>query len=511
MPSRTGASRVPYRGSMADPRPDYEQAPVPAGAPGSARRRVGLAVALTLVGAVVVVAAIRAVGLLSTGGAGASPSAGSAAAAASGAAIGPEPSRVPVPPTSPGLIAVVDDNGALSTMDDGGGSRVDYPAPGIFFGFPAWSPDGSRIAVTGEGPTDTAIYVYTVPRGGAGGPAAGGKPVVIYRSADRPPFYLYWTPDGRAVAFLATEATDISLRIAPADGSAPLDGSGPAAIIRQGAPLYYDWIDAKRLLLHVGSGSEAFVGEVGLDGKAIQPALPGTGIFRSAIASGDRRYVAYVRSRTAGSSQVVVAARKGSTSHEMPVFGVAAFVFDPTGDTLASIGALAPVDPAVTVPIGPLRLIDPASGAVRTLLDGSVVGFFWSPDGKTIAALSLAQPGDDQVTAGRGVILAGAVAPGPSGGQAAQAPGTVVRLTFVDVATGSARPEQVVRLADHFVNQLLPYFDQYALSHRLWSPDSASILLPLVDASGRDQVVVVPADGADPRSVADGDKGFWSP
>ena len=80
----------------------------------------------------------------------------------------------------------------------------------------------------------------------------------------------------------------------------------------------------------------------------------------------------------------------------------------------------------------------------------------------------------------------------------AQAPGTVVRLTFVDVASGTATPQRVVRLADHFVSQLLPYFDQYALSHRLWSPDSASILLPLVDASGRDQVVVVPADGFRP-------------
>jgi hypothetical protein len=61
------------------------------------------------------------------------------------------------------------------------------------------------------------------------------------------------------------------------------------------------------------------------------------------------------------------------------------------------------------------------------------------------------------------------------------------------------------------VNQLLPYFDQYALSHRLWSPDSASILLPLVDSVGRDQVVVVPADGSEPRPITGGAKGFWSP
>ena len=503
-PSRTGGagSRIVVRWLTRDP--TMSRSRCPQASRGGARRHLGLAVALTLVGAVVVVGAIQAVGLLTTRGAGAASSGGPAAS--SGAAVAPgssaqvaspvasappaqspeasEAPRSPVPPTSPGLIAVVDDNGALSTMDDGGGSRVDYPAPGIVFGFPAWSPDGSRIAVVGEGPNDSAIYVYTVPRGDAGSPAAGGKPVVIYRSADRPPFYLYWTPDGRAVAFLATEATEIALRIAPADGSAPLDGSGPAAIIRQGAPLYYDWVDAKRLLLHVGVGSEAFVGEVGLDGKAIQPALPGTGVFRSASVSRDGRYLAYVRSNTDGSGQLVVAPRKGTASHEVPVFGIAAFDFDPTGDTLASIAADKPVDPTVGVPVGPLRLIDPATGAVRTLLDGSVVAFFWSPDGKTIAALSLAQPGDDQVTAGTGVVLAGAVAPGPSAGGVAQAAGIAVRLAFVDVSTGTVRSERVVRLAEHFVNQLLPYFDQYALSHRLWSPDSASLLLPLVDATG---------------------------
>ena len=380
-------------------------------------------------------------------------------------------------------------------MDDGGGSRVSYPAPGVAFGFPAWSPDGSRIAVVGAGPNDTAIYVFTVPGGGAaasGGlraasPTIGPEPVVIYRSADRLPFYLYWTPDGRQVGFLAGEEVGLSLRIAPADGSAPLDGSGPASLIRQGAPLYFDWIDAGRLLLHVDVGSDAFTGEVGLDGASVQPALEGTGLFRSASVSRDGRYVAYVRSETDGSEKLVVASRDGSASHEMPVFGPAAFVFDPTGDTLASIASKEPVAPDAAFPFGPLRLTDPATGAVRTLLDGPVVAFFWSPDGRTIAAILPSQPGDDQVTGGTGTVLAGAVGPRPAPNTVAQARGVAARLAFIDVSSGAARSERVVQLADQFVNQLLPYFDQYALSHRLWSPDSASILLPLVDAAGAER------------------------
>ena len=71
--------------------------------------------------------------------------------------------------------------------------------------------------------------------------------------------------------------------------------------------------------------------------------------------------------------------------------------------------------------------------------------------------------------------------------------------------------ERVVRPVSDFVNQILPYFDQYALSHRLWAPDSASIILPLVDSSGGTQIVVVPADGTDSRPIADGVSGFWNP
>jgi TolB protein len=497
------------------------------GTPDDPRRRLRLAVALIGVIAVVLVAAIQAVGLL-TGTTGVAPSASaasSAAAAPGSSSARPSPVAVPSPaasippasfsppgpPTSPGLIAIVDDSGALSTMDDGGGSRLMYPAPGVVFGFPAWSPDGTRIAVVGQTVRDTAIYVFSIPRGHTATANGATRPKVIYRSADRPPFYLYWTPDSRSVAFLATEATEISLRIAPADGSAPGDGSGSAPIIRHGAPLYFDWVKSDRLLLHVGTGSKAFVGEVGLDGVSVRPALPGTGEFRAASVSRNGRYLAYVRSRTDTRSELIVAARNGKGSQKLPFFGPAAFAFDPTGDTLAAIAATTPADPAVGVPIGPLRLIESRTGTVRTLLDRSVVAFFWSPDGKKIAALRLAQPGDDQVAAGSGLVLAGASVPRPSPGGIAQAPGIVVRLAFVDVATGRVGRDRVIRLGDHFVEQLLSYFDQYALSHRLWSPDGASILLPLVDASGRDQLVVVPAGGADPRPIAGGAKGFWSP
>ena len=94
---------------------------------------------------------------------------------------------------------------------------------------------------------------------------------------------------------------------------------------------------------------------------------------------------------------------------------------------------------------------------------------------------------------------------------ATPSPGAEVRLAFIDVGTGEVRSERVVQPAATLVGQILPYFDQYALSHRFWSPDSASIVLPLVDGTGRTKIMVVPADGTDSRSLAAGESAFWSP
>jgi hypothetical protein len=60
-------------------------------------------------------------------------------------------------------------------------------------------------------------------------------------------------------------------------------------------------------------------------------------------------------------------------------------------------------------------------------------------------------------------------------------------------------------VSETFGFQILPYFDQYALSH------SSAIVLPLTDENNLDHVVVIPADGGDPHAVATGWVGFWSP
>ena len=443
-----------------------------------------------------------------------------------------------------GSIVIVGTDGSLSLVDSKGQTLVLQPPGDATFAFPAWSPDGSKLAAIRIDATGTAILVFDA-RALAGGERIA--PRVIFRSATISPFYAAWTPDSRAVSFLADEADELWLRVAPADGSAPLDGTGPGAKIRSGNPFYFDWIGNDRLLAHVGSGADAFLGEIGLDGAPAGPALGAPGDFRPAVVNHDGTLISYVRAAQTGPAHVVVSHRDGTNERTMPVFGSAGVTFDPTGDTVASIGPAVDGGQPFTIPIGPLRLLDPSSGKVRTLLDGTVVSFWWSPDARTIAALRV-QPIAGASGGGSGsggsaasaspLASAGAAAtpPTPSpvasiaaslqpvpsvpvGSSAAPAGSTApspsastseVRLLFVDVASGHVEAQSVVEPGQVFIDQFLVYFDQYALSHQLWAPDSSSLLLPIADPDGTTHVNVMSRDGKPPIRI-DGTIGLWSP
>jgi TolB protein len=383
-----------------------------------------------------------------------------------------------------GKVALLRRDGSSISVVDASGETVFFSEAGTgTFGFPAWSPDGAHIATTRTADTQHSVVVIDT------SPAAAPEAqAVIFESATSQPFYLSWRPDSQAVSFLASEPAGLALRIAPVDASAPLDGSGPDAIVRDGNPFYFDWIGADRLVAHIGTGPEAFLGEIGLDGEGPGGALGAPGEFRSPMMSHDGEYFGVVRAGraaedgSAGPAAIVLTKRDGEDAGSMPVFGPGAMAFDPAGSRLAAIGAVEAFEGARAIAVGPVRMLEAGAKAPRTLLDGSVVGFWWSPDGSTLAAIRVATiDGSPEV-----------------------------RLVFVDVASGDIRAEPLIRPSTLFIDQVLTYFDQYALSHRLWAPDSSSFLLPVIEEDGSTSVLAVTPDG-EVLARLDGVMAFWSP
>jgi hypothetical protein len=60
-----------------------------------------------------------------------------------------------------------------------------------------------------------------------------------------------------------------------------------------------------------------------------------------------------------------------------------------------------------------------------------------------------------------------------------------------------------------FFREVLQYFNQYAQSLQLWSPDSSSVALAGA-IEGEEGVWVIPTDGSEPSLIFDGEWVAWS-
>src|SRR5215212_9903954 len=158
--------------------------------------------------------------------------------------------------TDAGRLAIVDLTGRLLVINADQAKPRELSVPDTAFQFPAWSPDGSRIAAPVTHPDGAGAVLVLDVRDAA----TQSEPKTLYASPDRPPFYLSWAPDGNHVAFLTSEPDSIALRTAPADAS------NPARVVRVGSPMYWDWIDGGRVFIHAGGTFNApFVGEAAVD------------------------------------------------------------------------------------------------------------------------------------------------------------------------------------------------------------------------------------------------------
>ena len=407
--------------------------------------------------------------------------------------------------------------GADRAQSGSTGSTGPYRAQALDFtnsyAWPAWSPDGSRLAVSrvrinGNRSLEVAVLVID---------AATGRSRMVYENdvpalvADGAPHYLYWSPDGEYLSFLATTRQGLTLFVVNPDSA---DG---AVALERGAPLYYSWSgDGNSLIVHSGE-------EIKLLRKPFSREsarwLADSVHFRTPALSPDGSRLAYAVAGADGAALYVGETDNPDAPRNVLEMGsLTAFMWSPDGRELAVADS---PDPRGRV-FERVQVVAADGSAVRTVAEEPLLAFYWAPNGERLAWVSVDVA--DQVFAWKVAALAGGDSgSGPGSGGDSGSGGDMGGGAGSETG-GSAAARELFRFRPSGeVFTMLSFFDQYAYSHSPWSPDSTRLVVAGSPGPGPveerrnghtptgSRVFVLDAAGdVPPQEIAESNAAFWS-
>ena len=353
------------------------------------------------------------------------------------------------------------------------------------YAWPTWSPDGSRLAVsrvqiTANRSLEVSVQVIDARTGVSRIVYENDVPALV---ADGAPHYLYWSPDGQVLTFLATTRQGLTLFAVNPDN---VEG---AVALERGAPLYFNWAgDGQSLIIHSRE-------EVKLLQRPFRPDaalnLADSTVFRTPALSPDGRRWAVSAADVAGHGLYVGESDSpDAPARILDVGPLTAFMWSPDGQTLAVADN---PDPQGRI-FQRIRLVVPDGGNPRTLVDEPLLAFYWSPNGERMAWVGV-DP-EEQVFE--------------------------LKAASVKEGDGPVAGRELFRFRPSGeVFTMLSFFDQYAYSHSPWSPDSARLVIagtqgPIAERrnghtpSGARVYVIDAAGDAPPQEIAQGGVAFWS-
>ena len=391
-------------------------------------------------------------------------------------------------------IAFVSLDGRIRSVRPNGSSvREISPDDGLYT-WPTWSPDARKLVFSGiVGPPGSAqinLYAYTRFSGRVQN-IYSGEPGVAGLLAEGVVHYPLWSPDSQTVAFIAITRQGLTLLLDDLSDDPSAD-----FVLGQG-PLWISWShNSQYMLIH--RGASHFLLDTSGD---LQPELLDFQTARYRVPAWKPREDAVTVMRETEPDRYslytveVSATGPDATQQVMEVESDPAFMWSPRGDFLAVAGSPRGLElmGSIMLVYQDLKLVPDSETVDPMTIEDNVLAFFWSPDGSKLAYVTLSQV--------RGVLT----------------------WNLLDMNSRVQR-----RLIDFIPsrNQLtmFQFFDQYAYSHSLWSPDSRSLVFagrPSTEATeasfGADpghedpHIIVLDTDTRSVEYIADGILGFWSP
>ncbi len=394
-----------------------------------------------------------------------------------------------------GRIAYVDLDGHVLSMNPDGSSPRPISEGDGFFTWPTWSPDARRLVFSGvEGDRGSApainLYSFDIASGETDAVFVG-EPGVAGLLAEGVVHYPLWSPDSRRLAFIAVTGRGLTLFVDEIGDSEAAD-----LVLDQG-PLWMSWSSSSEYLL-VHRGADHFIVDAAR-GNAVERLASQATQYRVPAWVPGRETVTIVSSNGANLSLANADVIDGGLGATRPIAAVAeepAFLWSPDGTYLALSETVRVVSylGLNLFAYRDLTLIPSNEQSERIEIHDNVLAYFWSPDSSTLAYVTLSD------SAG------------------------VLRWRLLSLADRRDIPlVDFVPSPDQLT--MLQFFDQYAYSHSLWSPDSRSIVFAGHLATGAvtasatvhpghagSHIIVVEAEpNPSVEVIAPGVLGFWSP
>ena len=353
-----------------------------------------------------------------------------------------------------------------------------------FHTWPTWSPDGRRIAFSKASSGDdeqghvglyyvdtldgTIHHIYT------NEPITQGiAPSAIH--------YIFWSPDSQKVAFVAMTLRGQNMFMFD------IKDDGPPKRLIEGGPVYSSWShDSRYILAHIEPNREHLLIDLQGDGSP-QRVSNSSGLYLSPAWSPIENRVAFLEIGE-NQDQLLMTADANAEDRRImtQVEGRVSFLWAPDGQKIA-LGNI----PEGGLHFENVKLLSADGSEERVILEDRTLAFFWSPDGRSIAYVTLFDDAEG-----------------------------VLELATLDVTSDERRILARFRPSRETVDLLL-FFEQFAKSHLVWSPDSRYLILAGTLESGfgfasfgsqpSSQILLIDTHGLEPpHSIGEGVLAFWS-